>query len=82
MKSLLSTWGIEAFTAAANASVRRQIDATFAAGRSISVIESGKVVQLSQVEQLQRQLEVEAGSKPSSPPEVGDPASDPVGARE
>lgn len=62
MKSLLSTWGIEVFTAAANASVRRQIDATFAAGQSISVIEGGKIMQLSQAEYLRRQPKSEPPS--------------------
>lgn len=60
MKSLLSTWGIETFTSAANTAVRREIDATFAAGRSIAAIEGGKIVQLSQVEYLLRHPQAEA----------------------
>lgn len=63
MKSLLSTWGIETFTSAANTAVRREIDATFAAGRSISVIEDGKIIQLSQTDYLRRHPPVESPSR-------------------
>jgi hypothetical protein len=59
MKSLLATWGLETFTSAANTAVRREIDATFTAGRSISVMDGGKFVQLSQAEYLRRRPQAE-----------------------
>lgn len=59
MKSLLATWGLETFTSVANTAVRREIDATFAAGRSISVMDGGKVVQVSQAGYLRRHPQAE-----------------------
>lgn len=63
MKSLLATWGLETFTSAANTAVRRQIGATFAAGRPISVMDGKKIVQLSQADYLCRHPQVETPNR-------------------
>lgn len=67
MKSLLETWGLETFTSVANTAVRREINATFAAGRSISVMVGRKIVQLSEAEYLRRHPQAETPKRKGRP---------------
>lgn len=46
MKSLIATWGVEAFEAAANRAVDRAIRQTVDSGRKITILQGAKLVQL------------------------------------
>lgn len=46
MRSLIATWGRDVFVEAANKVVRREIMATFDAGRTITILRDGQLTRL------------------------------------